>query len=656
MKPVFSVVALVLLGVVASAQTSADLNEGSRLQYDSGSDTWSFSWWGKAGRSYFPQHSTDLKTWTYVPIIESGADAVISWGFSTTSDRFFTRLKYSDAVTGDANTADFDGDGLGNLYELNLGIDPFKVDTDGDLLWDGYEDANGSNPNNPDSDGDGSPDGQGDADQNGTPDGEESNFFLWRQWIYEDETGGGTVEETTGSWERLNWPENADVDPGVFLIAYEADYQRGRANYYFEIQHPQGEGDHIAGIRRTVDSSGMDVIENVLVQLEGTTDPESADFLPNSSGSGFGERNDQASQLHPLTFEIVHIEKERDADGNELATVVNPGRNVLLRDEIAELVIRMPPILGADWNLQIDVEPSSMASQVLGDRGSVQMWDIGVIDENGNVDPLSQGLDDGQGNPQPDAQVPAPYHITLPGDPGGAEIEGEEVFRIVMNKAGKFRFRVTSADSSINLTSQEFTVVERMRKYGKDIPTTTYDFNKYDQYFEAAAETWGAFYLHTVDTPERLKAIGMTESELGRLVQDPVNRPNDIMTIGHPQDHVLDILRFTPGHQEKEVDPQNTAVRDLNYPEADMATAEEAILWGVCWLYHKAQRIANNPEPPPTFIPGPWRSWADATERYNGGGVSNYLERVTNALEEGRQPTDSGGTLWPILTNGEARK
>jgi len=130
MKSLSFLLGLVLCGAAVSAQTATDLNEGSRLQYDSGSDTWSFSWWGKSGRSYFPQHSTDLMTWTYVPIIESGADDVLSWGFSTTSDRFFTRLKYSDAITADPWNYDFDGDFVTAGEELSNGLDPFSAPDD----------------------------------------------------------------------------------------------------------------------------------------------------------------------------------------------------------------------------------------------------------------------------------------------------------------------------------------------------------------------------------------------------------------------------------------------------------------------------------------------------------------------------------------------
>jgi hypothetical protein len=345
--------------------------------------------------------------------------------------------------------------------------------------------------------------------------------------------------------------------------------------------------------------------------------------------------------LLPVKFEVKHTEKTRNDDGTELSTTVSPGKDTLLRDEIADLRIMIPPLGNADWDFKVDLEPTDMKTQTLGGRGAVQMYDFGKV-ENGNVTSLTTEADG--------TTKPGPYDIKLL-----ASKNGEETFRIAVNKEGKFKLRLKTPDNKIDVTSQEFTVTKRIRKYGKDNATTTCDFNKHDKHFENVAASWGAFYQHQVDDIERLKAIGMTESELGRNPQNPSARPDDIMTIGHPDDHVLDTLRFVSGHQEKEVDPQNDAVRDLNYLQAAASPAGTAIHWGTCWVYHKAQAIANNPQPPPSLIPGSWRSWDDATTRYNGGGVNNYLERVTRAFIEGRHPTDQT-TVWPLLTNGRARK
>lgn len=359
-------------------------------------------------------------------------------------------------------------------------------------------------------------------------------------------------------------------------------------------------------------------------------------------GKGFNRKRSASNgDLLPIEVEIIHIEKERDVDGVELAATVSPGKDTVLRDEVANLRIKIPPLGNTDWDLKIDIEPADVKTDTLGTRGTVQTYDFGTV-ENGSTTSLTT-----EANGTTKA---GPYDIKLLASKGG-----EETFKIVVNKNGKFKLRLKTADNKIDFVSQEFTVTTRIRKYGWDNASTTYDFNKHDKHFENAASSWGAFYQHPIDNVERLKAIGMTESELGRNPQNQSSRPNDIMTIGHPDDHVLDTLQFVAGHREKEVDPQNNLVRDMNYPAAAASPAGTAIHWGTCWVYHKAQTIANNPQPPPSLIPGPWRSWDDTTARYNGGGVNNYLQRVTRAFIEGRHPTDQT-TLWPLLTNGKARK
>jgi len=106
------------------AQEPNDPNEGSRVDYDPSTNTVTVSWWGRPGRTYFIQRSEDLMTWSYVPVIKSGEDQVIQHQLTSTSDRLFLRLKYSDIVTNDPMNADFDGDGKSNNYELLNGTDP----------------------------------------------------------------------------------------------------------------------------------------------------------------------------------------------------------------------------------------------------------------------------------------------------------------------------------------------------------------------------------------------------------------------------------------------------------------------------------------------------------------------------------------------------
>ena len=127
MKRVFHLILLLLAGTFGGfAQSSTDLEEGNRLSVDPSTGINTFSWWGRAGRTYFIQQSDDLLNWSYAPLIESGTDQVISWSFSSTAQKYFLKLRYTDMPTSDPLSADFDGDGVSNWDEVQQGGDPFN--------------------------------------------------------------------------------------------------------------------------------------------------------------------------------------------------------------------------------------------------------------------------------------------------------------------------------------------------------------------------------------------------------------------------------------------------------------------------------------------------------------------------------------------------
>ena len=137
----------------AQAQTSTDVNEGVRVTADASTGAQVLTWWGKAGRTYFVQQSYDLITWTYVPVVSDGGAAVDGLNFASTDNRQFWRLQFTDVSTGGLSgaAADFDGDGVSNLDELNSGTAPFNPDTDDDGFSDGTEALAGTNPTSADS-------------------------------------------------------------------------------------------------------------------------------------------------------------------------------------------------------------------------------------------------------------------------------------------------------------------------------------------------------------------------------------------------------------------------------------------------------------------------------------------------------------------------
>jgi hypothetical protein len=347
--------------------------------------------------------------------------------------------------------------------------------------------------------------------------------------------------------------------------------------------------------------------------------------------------------LLPIEFEVKHTEID-PATGQ----VVNPGANTILRDEIVDIKIKVSPIGTTDWTVDLSVEPQAMRNENLPNRGNVQMYDFGQVETNGTV-------------------TPDKTQFILQASAGG-----ERTIKAVFNKEGTLKIKMKSTDGKIDFTSPDYTIQKRMRKYASLPSSQNHDLNQHDKAFEDAATHWGGVYQHQVDDVERLKAMGMAESDLG--ITDAV----DILTIDNGDD-VLETFRNTPpfdrlpgvsplgGKALREVDVPNNSTRMLSYPAANADSATAAIHWGVCWFYQKASSIANNPNPPQPpnppnpYIPGPWRPWDTATVRYNdatGGqvsGVTNYLERVQRAMKEGRHPTTANTYLWPLKSNKKAR-
>jgi hypothetical protein len=123
-------------------------------------NTFAADWQGVAGRVYFMQWSLDLESWFYAPFIDFG-DGMHSRGMAGTAPKGFFRLHYGDypGITSldEAMNADFDGDGLNNIFEVTFGYNPYSanstvhgtdnaLDPDGDGMVNATENTRGLNP------------------------------------------------------------------------------------------------------------------------------------------------------------------------------------------------------------------------------------------------------------------------------------------------------------------------------------------------------------------------------------------------------------------------------------------------------------------------------------------------------------------------------
>lgn len=161
MKTLFKTILTLALMTFLMGAISADPIPQPQVIFTQGLQrTFAADWQGIERRIYFLQWSTDLVTWQYAPFLDFG-DGMHSRGLESSTDKFFVRLFTVDdpAITTleEAMNADFDGDGLSNIFELTYGYDPFNaastpdgndnaLDPDGDGLSNSTEHTQALNP------------------------------------------------------------------------------------------------------------------------------------------------------------------------------------------------------------------------------------------------------------------------------------------------------------------------------------------------------------------------------------------------------------------------------------------------------------------------------------------------------------------------------
>ncbi len=140
---------------------SADMAPQPEIVFTQGlENTFAADWQGVTGRIYFMQWSLNLETWLYAPFIDFG-DGMHSRGLAGSASKSFFRLHCVDDenITSleEAMNADFDGDGLSNIFEVTFGYNPFDasstadgndnaLDPEGDGMTNATENTKGLNP------------------------------------------------------------------------------------------------------------------------------------------------------------------------------------------------------------------------------------------------------------------------------------------------------------------------------------------------------------------------------------------------------------------------------------------------------------------------------------------------------------------------------
>jgi len=134
--------AISLLPIFIFGGTSVSAEEIVNLEVEANGDS---SWQGVAGRVYFVQWSEDLINWDYVPTIFHGT-GTHTVQYQGSSVQIYCRIKGVRIPSVNPNTEDFDDDGVSNLTELTMGLDPLSADSDGDGFSDGIEIDLGTDP------------------------------------------------------------------------------------------------------------------------------------------------------------------------------------------------------------------------------------------------------------------------------------------------------------------------------------------------------------------------------------------------------------------------------------------------------------------------------------------------------------------------------
>lgn len=148
----------VLLSSSLLAQVYTEENEGSKLaKYEGGGESdYVFSWYARAGRTYFVETTDDLASgvWSCLPERVFGKEAAEQFGVTIDVPSRFYRLRYVEGLSYIGKSqCDLDHDGVSDDNERTAGTHPLRnLDSDANDLPDDWEQYNfGIIGNDPDS-------------------------------------------------------------------------------------------------------------------------------------------------------------------------------------------------------------------------------------------------------------------------------------------------------------------------------------------------------------------------------------------------------------------------------------------------------------------------------------------------------------------------
>jgi len=270
------------------------------------------------------------------------------------------------------------------------------------------------------------------------------------------------------------------------------------------------------------------------------------------------------------------------------------------------------------------------------------------VGENNEIDQILGALEFDDSMPETDIAIKVIEKDSLFSDSG--EIKGLIDINTVGEepKLSSFKIKVNERRSwwmfwlkreatfQIELETQPVIIDIEVKKYSYKGVDGNEDYNKHDDLIKNTVDYWNDQFSKDTDPPSELldpnlvKAILYQESRVGNDKLAGVN----IMQVGNPGDPSIRTLRG----ELKEYWIHDGEQILLKY-DAQVGTEDDSVMWGVRWLYHKAQHINHSGH-------RYWGTWKEAVKSY-GPPKKDYAESVWGIYKDGlKKEKDTTLKLW----------